>query len=370
MLEARTIEQRNDAEAVLNAYLKLGGDPAIRHVGSALQKMRDALLLIEDGRGDERDPFEAAPAMTAYYVKRDWLVPTRPALVLFRVTGHLGEYLNRRTLLLDARPERPDASGDRRRADGHHSGRGRRHRDRLEKLGMTKRRRHLPGSFAELSGLRARGYMRESTERQGIEGSGPEAQRDGIRAFATQYSMTLDTGDTAQFERMLVEATKPGGTKGGKVGDLYVDLISGSGHVARPQFDQMLRDAEAGQFDVLVVYDSTRFGRSMDKVGGWTDKLHEKGVCIAYYYDRVLSSDSSTGSLVTRAVGAAMSEDYRRRLGEKVGDGYRLRRFAKRAVVGLAPVGYRKEYQSVFNPTRAATRGSRPAGSCPTPASA
>ena len=57
-----------------------------------------------------------------------------------------------------------------------------------------------------------------------------------------------------------------------------IDLISGSGHKERPQFERMLSDAETGQFDVLVVYDSTRVGRNMDKVGGWTAQLRENGV--------------------------------------------------------------------------------------------
>jgi DNA invertase Pin-like site-specific DNA recombinase len=197
--------------------------------------------------------------------------------------------------------------------------------------------------------------MRESTEEQGAN-SGPEAQRQGIEQFCEQYGMTLGTDPDAaraEFERILPTLTKE---DGGFDGAVYIDLVSGSGHKERPQFEKMLLHAaaEPRQFDVLVVYDSTRIGRNMDKVGGWTDQLHEAGVAIAYVYDRLLSSDPSTGSLVSRAVGAAMSEDYRRKLADKVRDGYRVRRFGRGKWSGTPPIGYRMHYEERWSATKQA----------------
>ena len=55
-LEAQNLEACDRAIDILTEYLDLGGDPAVRQVGSAVYRMRDALRLIADGRGDETDP--------------------------------------------------------------------------------------------------------------------------------------------------------------------------------------------------------------------------------------------------------------------------------------------------------------------------
>lgn len=55
-LEARTVAQCDRAIRILDEYLKLGGDESVRQVGSMVHRMRDALRLVADGRGDESDP--------------------------------------------------------------------------------------------------------------------------------------------------------------------------------------------------------------------------------------------------------------------------------------------------------------------------
>ena len=78
------------------------------------------------------------------------------------------------------------------------------------------RRRNLPREFSDLAGLRTRGLIRESTERQG-ENSGPIVQlRDQVE-FASRWGLLFEQGlDGDPF--------------------VYADLVSGSDAAKRPQF--------------------------------------------------------------------------------------------------------------------------------------
>jgi hypothetical protein len=47
----------NDAEQLLDDWLRLfGDDEGMRIMASGLQRMKDALLLVAAGKGDETDP--------------------------------------------------------------------------------------------------------------------------------------------------------------------------------------------------------------------------------------------------------------------------------------------------------------------------
>jgi site-specific DNA recombinase len=83
--------------------------------------------------------------------------------------------------------------------------------------------------------LRAVGYCRTSGEAQRDNTSIPN-QKQSIESFAS-------------FQKW-------------KVLKHYVDECkSGSKIAGRHDFQKMMRDAAAGKFDILVVYDITRFGR-------------------------------------------------------------------------------------------------------------
>lgn len=88
-----------------------------------------------------------------------------------------------------------------------------------------------------LDGLRAVLYIRESTVEQG-KGVAPEVQRKAGRNFALDAGLDV-VGEYIEFESAY-----------------------GPNSATRPQFMQMLADAKAGNFDVILVYDTSRFARN------------------------------------------------------------------------------------------------------------
>ncbi len=195
------------------------------------------------------------------------------------------------------------------------------------------KRRNLPRSFDELAGLRARGLVRESTVEQG-DNSGPIVQRQDQEAFAARWGLRL--------ERRRDPAS------GLDEPYLYTDLVSGSDAAKRPAFLQMIADAKAGAFDVLLVRETSRFARNWRQAGGYEDQLHAAGVVIAYIYEGRLSSDRA-GQLQL-VVNHAINEEYRLKLAENVQKGFRVRRFNEGKFSGTVPIGYVMEYADVAVP--------------------
>jgi len=93
-------------------------------------------------------------------------------------------------------------------------------------------------------------YIRESTREQD-KGFSPEKQKDAIREYAAKNGI--------------------------KIVAMYKDLMSGK-TAARPQFQQMLTDAEAKQFDVVMVYHTSRFARNRVDASSLKKHLRKIGV--------------------------------------------------------------------------------------------
>ena len=103
-----------------------------------------------------------------------------------------------------------------------------------EMMVMAYRDRQL--TFDDLRGLRAEGYIRDSTLDQ-KDGFGPEIQRHNIERFSESYGVVL--GDR-----------------------WYTEFLSGRSSRNRSQFQQFLEDARLDLFDVLLVDHTSRFGRN------------------------------------------------------------------------------------------------------------
>src|SRR4051812_35850314 len=87
--------------------------------------------------------------------------------------------------------------------------------------------------------MRASIYARKSNE-QDVEDDQKSVTRQilGARGFITSKGWTLDEGN------------------------VYTDdAVSGALFETRPEFQRMLRDAQAGHIDTIVFYDLDRFGR-------------------------------------------------------------------------------------------------------------
>jgi hypothetical protein len=88
-------------------------------------------------------------------------------------------------------------------------------------------------SFEDLRGLRAVGYIRDSTLDQ-REGYGPDIQKHNEERFADSYGLVLN-------DRW------------------YTEFVSGRSVQKRQEFQQLLQDAKLDLFDVLLVDHTSRF---------------------------------------------------------------------------------------------------------------
>ncbi len=200
-------------------------------------------------------------------------------------------------------------------------------------------KRRLPRTFEDLRGLRARGLVRESTKGQGVN-SGPAVQRHDAVEFAAKWSLDLPAAPDSD----------PGIE--GFDGAFYTDFVSGSKAARRPNFLRMVTDAESGAFDVLLVYDTSRFARERREAAIYEQRLHDAGVVVVYIQTNDLSSaDQQVG----QAVHGALGHEFLTVHGGKVQKAYRHKRFDAGKWSGTVPIGYRMEYEPRFNPTKDAT---------------
>jgi DNA invertase Pin-like site-specific DNA recombinase len=196
--------------------------------------------------------------------------------------------------------------------------------------------KRLPRTFEDLRGLRARGLVRESTRKQG-ENSGPAVQRRSAIDFASKWGLDLphvpDSDPAVQ----------------GFDGGTYSDFVSGSRAARRPQFLRMVADAEAGAFDVLLVYDTSRFARDRREAAIYEQKLHNAGVVVVY----IVTNDlSSADQQVAQAVHSALSQEFLTVHGTKVQQAYRHKRFDAGKWSGTVPIGFRMRYDTKYNPAK------------------
>jgi DNA invertase Pin-like site-specific DNA recombinase len=153
----------------------------------------------------------------------------------------------------------------------------------------------LPRSLDEIHGLRAARWVRESTRGQ-YDRFGPASQREQQDRFIERYGL-VDTG-------RVYEVAHSGKT------------VWSSGTMA-----DMLSDAKAGDFDLLLTGYADRWQRNLRRtLELLEDNLHPANVALVMCDRRILSSDRNDwDELVAEAAGA---ERYSRRLGERITDGF------------------------------------------------
>jgi len=186
----------------------------------------------------------------------------------------------------------------------------------------TVRTRHLRPE--DLRGLRWRGYLRESTQGQADRGTPLDRQRVDIERAAIELGMV--PAEPLWYERV------------------------GSGESRDvPELQRALADAQAKQYDVLVVFHSSRLAREAVEAGLLKRRFTEAGT-ILYFVSQRLISGTYQGALA-EGVGAVIDsyENETRRMW--VAGGLRQRQASGRWV-GIIPVGYRKRLVDFPDGTR------------------
>lgn len=129
--------------------------------------------------------------------------------------------------------------------------------------------RRLPASHEDLRGLRARRYVRVSTEEQGTK-YGPDRQHEEIDAAVRRLG--------------LLEA-----------GPAFVDEQSAWSHSdSRPALQQLVAAATAGEYDVLVVAYFSRWSRDAELSLRLRRELHAAGVVLWFADEAFASSDDES----------------------------------------------------------------------------
>ena len=146
----------------------------------------------------------------------------------------------------------------------------------------------------DLAGRTWAGYLRESTRGQ-ADRYGPELQRAEQRQFAERHGLVSTDRE-------------------------YVDLVSGKDTLRRTDFARMLADAEAGAFEVLLVYDTSRFARNVADAWVYRDRLARAGVVLVFCADGLIAGNVDTYEL--EGLKTVSDAAYIRRLSRNVARGY------------------------------------------------
>ena len=169
-------------------------------------------------------------------------------------------------------------------------------------------------TFEDLRGLRAEGYVRDSTLDQ-RDGFGPEIQHHNIERFSESYGIVLGSR-------------------------WYTEFVSGRHSRNRTQFQQFLEDARLDLFDVLLVDHTSRFGRNQAECIRHKDELRSLGKLVVFVSQGIISG--SDRDFLSERINETMDEQYSRSLARYVSAG--LAEKSKHGyAVGPPPLGYMSE---------------------------
>lgn len=102
--------------------------------------------------------------------------------------------------------------------------------------------------------------------------------------------------------------------RGYEVGGVYIDLNEGGGKMDRPQFNEVMRRARAGESDGIVVAKLDRFARNVKGLLEYIDELEAAGAIWACAEPTIDTADPTFGRFLLTLFGA-MAELERGRIG-------------------------------------------------------
>lgn len=163
-----------------------------------------------------------------------------------------------------------------------------------------------------LTGLRWRGLVRESTERQ-ADGWSPDRQREDLRRASIELGMI--PAEPLFYERV------------------------GSGEAeAVPELARALADGKAGQFDVLVVLTTSRFARNRAEAVRMKAEFRKAGLIVYFVAQRIISGTYAGG--LTEGIHEVIDEAENETRRFWIAGGQRQRQMAGQWT-GRIPYGYR-----------------------------
>ena len=171
-------------------------------------------------------------------------------------------------------------------------------------------------TFEDLKGLRAEGYVRDSTLDQ-RDGFGPDIQRGNILRFAQSYGLAL--GD-----------------------QLYTEFVSGRYVRKRKEFQQLMQDAELDLFRVLLVDHTSRFGRNQAECIRYKEELQRLGIVVVFVSQGIISG--SDRDFLSERINETLDEQYSRNLSRYVRSGF-AEKAAQGHAVGRPPLVLQRQFR-------------------------
>lgn len=172
----------------------------------------------------------------------------------------------------------------------------------------------------------------KAAARAWLEASGP--RRTSARARSAR-ARTTALGPNCGVTREAVERfamKEPART--------YTDLVSGTNVLRRSDFRQMVADARARCFDVLLVYDVSRFARNELDAWRYLEELQQTRVPVYFCDEDILTIiDEGWKDRIGDVINAAAQ--YSRKLSRNIKRSL-ARKWASGAQGGRAPFGYRR----------------------------
>lgn len=155
------------------------------------------------------------------------------------------------------------------------------------------------------------------------------------------YARVSTVGKGQDHENQLAQIRAWCAKEGHQIVAEYVDTVSGSGKKARPEFERMMRDAEAGRFQQLLFWSLDRLSREGVLITlQHLKRLDDAGVCWRSHTEQYLDSCGMFRDAVL-AILAVVAKQERVRISERVRAGLEIARSKGR--VGGRPKATRNE---------------------------
>ena len=118
---------------------------------------------------------------------------------------------------------------------------------------------------------------------------------------------------------------------------IYTDRAKSATSDRRPEFQQMIKDAEKGKFDCIIVHKLDRFSRNKYDSAMYKSKLKKYGVQLISVTEKL---DGSPESIILESVIEGMAEYYSANLGREVRKGMKETALQAKHTGGMPPLGY------------------------------